>query len=213
MRTTTKLTLVAVSALAALTLAGCSSPKDQAGPTPSDTVTSAPATTPPASSTPAAPSTPATSPSSSTGTSGGAVAACATGNLTGAIGANAGGGAAGSDYVNIVLTNHGSSPCTLQGWPGVSFVGLGNGTQLGQAATLDRTSAHPTVTLAAGGTSKATLRVVQARNYDPATCGLKAADGFRVYPPGQKASLLVKNTDFSACTSTKVSLLTVGAFQ
>ena len=75
---------------------------------------------------------------------------CATSDLSGAIGPGAG-GAAGSVGVTIVLTNNGSASCELQGWPGVAFVGGGNGTQLGKPATLDRSTPHPTVTLAPGG--------------------------------------------------------------
>jgi hypothetical protein len=113
--------------------------------------------------------------------------------------------------VTIVLTNNGSAPCDLQGWPGVSFVGDGNGTQLGKAADLDRSTPHPTVTLAAGGTAKAPLKITQAGNYSDDDCKPKAADGFRVYPPGSTESLFIKETDFTACTVTTVGLLTVGA--
>jgi hypothetical protein len=113
--------------------------------------------------------------------------------------------------VTIVLTNNGSAPCDLQGWPGVSFVGDGNGTQLGKAAGLDRSTPHPTVTLAAGGTAKAPLKITQAGNYSADECKPKAADGFRVYPPGSTESLFIKNTDFTACTVATVALLTVGA--
>jgi hypothetical protein len=210
MRTTTKLTLVAVSCLAVLGAAGCASPKSDA--TPTATVTSAPPTTP-SPSTPAAPAT--TTPATpTTGTGGNApVAACTSDHLSGSLASAAGGGAAGSTYLDLVLTNNGTTACTLQGWPGVSFVGKGNGTQLGQAATFDRSSAHPTVTLSVGGNAKALLRIVQAGNYDNATCSPAAADGFRVYPPGQKAALLVNAANLTACTSSSVSLLTVGALQ
>ena len=136
---------------------------------------------------------------------------CDTGKLSGAIG-QGGGGAAGSVEVSIVLTNNGSSECSLQGWPGVSFVGDGNGTQLGAAAQLDRTKPHPTVVLQPGGTAQAPLRIVQALNYSESECKPKPADGFRVYPPGSTESLFIKDAGVTACTSDSVSLLTVGAF-
>lgn len=84
-----------------------------------------------------------------------------------------GGGSAGHYELEIVLENEGADPCTLQGWPGVSFVGDGDGTQLG------------------------------------------GADGLRVYPPGEKRSLLVQNDELTlvACTSEDDELLDVQAFQ
>jgi hypothetical protein len=134
---------------------------------------------------------------------------CDTGNLSGSIG-RGGGGAAGSVEVTLVLTNNGSTECSLQGWPGVSFVGDGNGTQLGKPAEFDRSKPHPTVVLKPGGTAVAPLKIVQAGNYDESACQPKPADGFRVYPPGSTASLFVKDADFTACTSDSISLLTVG---
>ncbi|MEN2736783.1 DUF4232 domain-containing protein [Microbacterium sp. X-17] len=134
---------------------------------------------------------------------------CATSNLTGAIG-KGGGGAAGSVEVTIVLTNTGSTQCSLQGWPGVSFVGDGNGTQLGNAAQFDRTTPHDTVVLQPGGTAQAPLKITQALNYPDADCKPKPADGFRVYPPGSTESLFVKADNYTACTTTTVNLLTVG---
>ncbi|KRC49377.1 hypothetical protein ASE16_11545 [Leifsonia sp. Root227] len=135
---------------------------------------------------------------------------CDTANLTGTIGTG-GGGAAGSVEVTLVLTNNGTTACALQGWPGVSFVGDGNGTQLGKAAEFDRSTPHPTVNLAPGGTATAPLKIAQALNYSTSDCQPKPADGFRVYPPGSKESLFVKDADVTACTSDSISLLTVGA--
>ncbi|WP_223691628.1 DUF4232 domain-containing protein [Leifsonia poae] len=135
---------------------------------------------------------------------------CATADLTGTIG-KGGGGAAGSVEVTIVLTNNGSAQCSLQGWPGVSFVGDGNGTQLGKAAEFDRSTPHATVTLSPGGSVQAPLRITQALNYSTDDCKPQQADGFRVYPPGSTESLFVKDADVTACTSTSISLLTVGA--
>ncbi|AGW42283.1 hypothetical protein O159_23220 [Leifsonia xyli subsp. cynodontis DSM 46306] len=135
---------------------------------------------------------------------------CDTAKLNGSIAAG-GGGAAGSVEVTLVLTNGGSEPCALQGWPGVSFVGDGNGVQLGQPAEFDRSAPHPTVRLAPGGTAHAPLKIAQALNYDQSECQPQKADGFRVYPPGSTTALFVKDGAFTACTSASVSLLTVGA--
>ncbi|MFI5061665.1 MAG: DUF4232 domain-containing protein [Actinomycetales bacterium] len=136
---------------------------------------------------------------------------CATSALSGSIAAG-GGGAAGSVEVTLVLTNTGSTDCFLQGWPGVSFVGNGNGTQLGKAADFDRSTPHPTVKLAPGGTAKAPLRITNALNYPSSDCSPAQADGFRVYPPGSTDALFVKDATVTACTkSTPPTLLQVGA--
>jgi hypothetical protein len=134
---------------------------------------------------------------------------CATSNLSGSIG-KGGGGAAGSVEVTLILTNNGSSQCSLQGWPGVSFVGGGNGTQLGNPAQFDRSTSHDTVVLQPGGTAQAPLKITRAENYPDSDCKPQPADGFRVYPPGATDSLFVKDADFTACTTTTANLLTVG---
>ncbi|BDZ48774.1 hypothetical protein GCM10025867_10150 [Frondihabitans sucicola] len=115
--------------------------------------------------------------------------------------------------MSLVLTNKGSASCTLQGWPGVSFVGDGNGTQIGQAAAFDRSTPHATVTVAPAGTATSTLRIVQAGNYSSADCKPTKADGFRVYPPGQKASIFASKSGLTACASKSVSLLTVSGLK
>jgi hypothetical protein len=209
MSTRTRLALVALVSLAGLGLAGCSGTHTSPAETPGNASA-------PASTAPSAPATDGTTPmpTATTGTgtgSGGTATACTTTNLRATAGPSD--GTAGSVYVKIVLTNAGGASCTLQGWPGVSFVGNGNGSQIGKAAAFDRTSAHPTVTLAPSKTASAQLRIVQAGNYDAAQCKPTTADGFRVYPPGQTASLFVKDAGVAACASTSVSLLTVGALQ
>lgn len=197
--TRTRISSVAVAAAVAVTavlaLASCQS---NAGPT------SSPVASPTQTST-------GTSTPRPTGTSTAAPVEgqCATSDLAGSVGPGAG-GAAGSVGVTLVLTNNGSEPCDLQGWPGVSFVGDGNGTQLGAPADFDRSKPHPTVTLQPGGSAQAPLQIVQAMNYDEAQCKPKQADGFRVYPPGSTESLFVKDADFTACQSESVKLLTVG---
>jgi hypothetical protein len=188
--------LAAIVAAAAIALAACGG---QSSNTPSPTVTSA------------SPSSSPTTTSSGSSTSQPVVAGqCPTSALSGSIGQGTG-GAAGSTGVTIVLTNTGSSPCSLQGWPGTSFVGDGNGTQLGQAAAFDRSTPHPTVQLAPGGTAVAPLKITEAGNYDQSQCQPKQADGFRIYPPGNKASLFIADANVTACQSNSVNLLTVGA--
>jgi hypothetical protein len=201
------LVLVGVAALA---LAGCASGGNKASqPTKTVTQTVQPSdgTSTSTSSAPTSPSGSATTPSGDTG---GSVSGslCTVAHLKGGTAAGSG-GAAGSNIIHLTFTNTGSTTCVLQGWPGVSFVGDGNGTQIGQAATFDRASAHPTVTLKPGAIAVAPLKITQAANYSNADCSPVAADGFRVYPPGSKASLYIKAAGYTACKSTSVGILNV----
>lgn len=139
---------------------------------------------------------------------------CLTPNLTGRLEPVEGGGSAGHYALAIVLTNQADAPCVLQGWPGVSFVGDGDGSQIGAAATLDRTSPHGTVTLEPGSAAQAVVQVANADNYGT-ECGQTQADGFRVYPPGEKRSLFVQGDQITltACSDADQELLDVQAFR
>jgi hypothetical protein len=202
-RTPRRAVLATAACASVLLLAGCAGGGE---PTPTETVT----VSPPASS-PPAPAPSATTPAPDDGTEPGGSALCPTSELAGST-AEGGGGAAGSTGIEIVLTNIGEDPCELQGWPGVSFVGGGDGTQLGAAAEQDRgTYPSDTVTLAPGGQAFVPLTIAQALNYSNAECAPREADGLRVYPPGSEESLFISYPQ-TACSS-DVALLTVSAVQ
>ena len=134
---------------------------------------------------------------------------CATKDLTLSIGA--GNGAAGSIYEPLRFTNNAASACTLDGYPGVSFVTEGSGDQVGAPAS--RNPQHPakTVTLAPGASAEAVLQVVDHGNYGPDQCKATGVSGLRVYPPGNKdAAYVAFDTAATAC-STNVAQLTVEA--
>lgn len=191
-------------------LAGCSSGGDT---TPTATATRTVTATPSAGQAAATPTpTPSATPSASGSGSGSAAPVrCATADLAGSIEPGSG-GAAGSTIVHLALRNTGSATCTLQGWPGVSFVGGGNGTQIGAAATEDQGGPHTTVTLAAGQTAVAPLKIANGEAYDNATCAPRTPDGFRVYPPGSKQSLFIAGKSYLACDNPEAPLLSVQAF-
>lgn len=217
--TRTPVALVSTGVLLALALTGCSSGGTDTTPTATRTVTAAPSSAPSSGTASAMPSA-GTEPSSAASASGGAAsggsaaggvgARCATSALTGSVESGSG-GAAGSVYVHLALRNTGTTTCTLQGWPGVSFVGDTNGTQIGNAAGEDRTSAHPTVTLAPGATAVAPLRITETGDYPAGQCDPTSPDGLRVYPPGSRESLFVPYTESAACRSTAVTELQVQA--
>ncbi len=131
-----------LTALAVIALVGCSpaTPSSSSTTSPATGLTSTAATststTATTASTTAASSAPAT-PSGSTGAASASAAAarpCRTSQLTASLGTGTG-AAAGHVYPFLVLTNKAATACTVTGYPGVSFVGDGNGTQLGAAAT------------------------------------------------------------------------------
>jgi hypothetical protein len=187
----------ALVAIAAGLLAGCGA---SAGPSAQPTVTITVTTTPTAGPTPAPPS-PSSPPSGPPG--------CATASLTAAIGP--GNAAAGSSYYPIQFTNKGSSSCSLYGYPGVSFV-TPAGQQVGASATEDPTFPRRLVTLAAGATVHAELRVADALNYPVSACHPVRVHRLKVYPPGQTAALTLGFSSMG-CTNTKVQILGVQTVQ
>ena len=112
-----------------------------------------------------------------------------------------GNGAAGSVYYPIVFRNSSSSPCTLFGFPGVSFVTAPNGSQIGDAATRQSDKPVQTVTLAPGDVAHATLQVVQALNFPAAKCQPVTAHFLKIYPPNQTEAVVLSFTA-KACAAT-----------
>lgn len=166
--------------------------------------------TPTSAPTSSSPSATATNPPPSqtpTSTATAEVTTCATGDLRVTLGtAN---GAAGSSTMPIIFTNTGSGACELHGFPGVSFVGDGNGTQLGAAA--DEDGSIPIAQqhrMEPGQAVQAQLKIEQAQNF--AGCTAKTADGLRIYPPHSTIAVFVKASGLTACTNSDIHLLTVG---
>jgi hypothetical protein len=196
----------------ALLLAGCG----QAGPG----AGTAPASAGPAGSASPSSSAPAPETESATGSvsasaspqasDSAADGACSAGQLSAAIETEPGGGAAGSVYRTLVVTNTGDKPCTLAGYPGVSYVDA-KGKQVGAAADRDPDAKTVTVTVAPGGTAAAQLRQTNAQNYGD-ECGLTDVAGVKVYPPNRKDSLIAEQ-ETVGCSDDSVVLMTVGTFQ
>lgn len=208
-RITNRLVFTTAAAAAALFLAGCGTGTPQAQ----------------TSSTPSTPSTPASSPASSapqptaTGPASAAPAPaaptpagpglCKAAGLTGSIDST-GGGAAGSVYMKLILTNSGTEPCVLKGFAGVSLTADANGAPIGAAAARDESTPAADVLLAPGQAGAATLRYSQASNHPD--CTMAPAAGFRVYPPEDTASLFIAQPR-DACSDAETRLLTIGVFQ
>lgn len=142
------------------------------------------------------------------GSGGNSIAKCGLGDLSIGVRTPAGGGAAGSQYVLISFNNTSNKLCTIYGYPGVSFVGFQNGTQLGKPAARNRASDPQRVRLAPGSTKSALLQIAEAGNFPPQKCQPTTSDGFRVYPPDSYTAAYVPFKT-SACQSKKVAQLTV----
>lgn len=163
-------------------------------PPPATTVTtpvpSAPggtATAPPSSPPPSGPASPAGNPDR-----------CTTAELTGSLGP--GEGAAGSIDRTLILTNTGSRPCELTGFPGVSYVTGDDAHQVGPAAAMSGERGGQ-VRLAVGDAAGAEMKLVNVQNYDAQVCAPTPVTGLRVYPPGDTESLVVP-TGGTGCAGT-----------
>ena len=112
-----------------------------------------------------------------------------------------GNGAAGTIYYKLQFTNLSGHTCTMNGYPGVSAVGL-TGHQIGGAAARVGASIHPLV-LIKGATVRANLGIVQAGNFSVGSCHPTTAAGLRVYAPNQTASNIIP-FPFTACATGNV---------
>ena len=233
-RIPTRLTSTAAAAALVLLLTACG-PGEQAAPQAATTTASEdsspsgspadPATSvPPSASSPATASadpaptetpseTPSEAPSSAVPATheatGAAVDRCRASALKASTDAT-GGGAAGSVYMQLILTNSGPVPCHLKGFAGVSLTNGPGGEPIGAPARRDTSAPAIEVLLAPGQSGSAVLRYTQARNYSD--CALVPAAGFRIYPPEETASLFVAQP-WDACSNASIELLTLGPFQ
>ena len=190
----------AAAAALLLTACGPSQPQTQ-GTTEPGTTSASPATSSAAPGTSAPPSSAAPT---STGP-----ALCKAATLS-AANDSTGGGAAGSVYMTLTLTNTGAEPCVLKGFAGVSLAADANGAPIGAPAKRDETTPAVDVLLAPGQAGAAVLRYTQAGNYPD--CTIVPAAGYRIYPPEDTASLFLAQPT-QACSNAAVELLTIGAFQ
>ena len=111
-------------------------------------------------------------------------------------------GVAGASVLTIIFTNVGQRPCTLFGYPGVSFLDP-SGAQVGVPATHDG-GEEATVTLGQNGSANAQLRVPDPGNYSPNDCKSAVSAQIRVYPPGDRTAALLPYLT-QVCTTPKAA--------
>ncbi|MCR6488981.1 DUF4232 domain-containing protein [Amycolatopsis sp. OK19-0408] len=177
------LSLVATSA-GVLGLVGCGS-SEPATTTPS---TSAPSSTASPTYTVTASTTKSTSPPPSTSAVPSGNNLCGAGDVELALGK--GDAAAGSLYRPLLITNKKVEPCTVQGFPGVSYVAGDDGHQVGEAAYRSGTKGDP-VRLKPGQTAAAVIQLVNVHNYPDDICRPTPVRGLRIYLPQETDSNFV----------------------
>jgi hypothetical protein len=108
-------------------------------------------------------------------------------------------------YGRIVLTNTSDRTCVTGGYGGLSYVGGGDGTQVGAAA--DREAGTVRLHVLQPG-ERVHSRVVETSfaPYPKATCRPRHVDGFRVYIPDETASQYIPHPT-TGCANVKVHLI------
>ncbi|WP_207377519.1 DUF4232 domain-containing protein [Arthrobacter sunyaminii] len=139
---------------------------------------------------------------------------CAAADLAGEVEDNIGGGAAGSVYRTLVLTNVSSAPCaSAAGFPGVSYVDDTSNEQIGAAAVRSGENGNPggVFVLEPGQSVVADLKETRAENYGE-DCEPHQATKLLVYPPEDLQALEIPH-EILACENPNVELLSIGALQ
>ena len=117
------------------------------------------------------------------------------------------GGDAAMSHVfgRIILHNISDHDCFVQGYGGLSYVGGGNGTQIGAPA--GRTPSNtPRTVLAPGDKVRSAISETSYAPYPRHECRPTKVDGFRVYPPDETRSLFVAHPT-TGCANPNVHLL------
>ncbi|MFT4262420.1 MAG: DUF4232 domain-containing protein [Nocardioides sp.] len=109
------------------------------------------------------------------------------------------------------LTNVSATRCWLRGYGGLSFVGGGDGTQVGHAATRTPSTVRR-VWLAPGERAASLVDQTTAAPYGTRRCRPTAVDGFRVYPPDSTVSLFVAHRT-RTCANSRLTLLAHRAYR
>jgi len=111
---------------------------------------------------------------------------------------------AGNRFGRLVLRNVSGHACRTGGFAGLSYVGHGNGTQIGAAAS--RIGGSSPVTLQPGQRAFSPVDEVVAQNYPAKTCRPTKVDGFRVYVPNSRLAQYVPHPT-TGCANPKVHLI------
>ncbi|WP_328605674.1 DUF4232 domain-containing protein [Amycolatopsis sp. NBC_00345] len=109
---------------------------------------------------------------------------------------------AGSSYRPLDIKNTSGKPCTIQGFPGISYVGGENGQQIGPPAFRAGEKGEA-IKLNPGQSAAADIQFVNVQNFDPATCKPTPVKGLRVYLPQETASKFLADPG-TGCAAAKL---------
>ena len=135
-----------------------------------------------------------------------AVRSCTNADLTASYRATDAG--AGHRFGRLILTNTSSSRCRTGGYGGLSYVGDGDGTQIGHAATRDPGTVRSYV-VRPGQRLVSDVDALVAANYSVKRCRPAHVDGFRVYVPNSTTSQYVVHAT-RGCRNARIHLLSHG---
>ena len=133
---------------------------------------------------------------------------CASAQLTPSLGPPD--GAAGTTFYPVILKNSGDAPCSMSGYPAVSFISGSDNHAVGVAASQDAESVIGVVVIQPGQSTSAKLGIVNAGNF-PADCDAVPVSGLQVNLPGDTDPIIIGHAD-TACASTAYPTLRVGPF-
>jgi hypothetical protein len=118
---------------------------------------------------------------------------------------------AGHRFGRLVLKNVSDHACRTGGYGGLSYVGDGNGTQIGAAA--DRTKSRVrTLVVHPGQRVVSAVDATVAGNYPKRRCRPAHVDGFRVYVPNETRSQYVPHPT-RGCRNAHIHLLAHKAYR
>ncbi len=142
-------------------------------------------------------------------TSGQAVLVCTNAELAASY--HAGDAAMSHRYGRIVLTNTSDHACSTGGYGGLSYVGGGDGTQVGAPADREPGKAR-SIVVQPGQKVVSRVSETVAGVYPKRECRPKHVDGFRVYIPNETRSQYIKHPT-TGCRNDAVHLLSHKAFR
>jgi hypothetical protein len=121
------------------------------------------------------------------------------------------GAATSHRYGRIVLENRSDHACTTRGFGGLSYVGGGDGTQVGAAA--DRTpSRKPTLVVHPDEKVVSAVAATTTAAYSRRRCRPAHVDGFRVYLPDETRSQYVPHPT-TGCRNPDIHMLAHRAYR
>jgi hypothetical protein len=115
------------------------------------------------------------------------------------------------EYGWIVLKNKSDHTCATRGYGGLSYVGGGDGTQVGAAATRIKGPVEA-ILVAPGEQVRSRVVEVSYGVYGPHKCRKAHVDGFRVYVPDETHAQFVKHPT-TGCRNHAVKLISHKAFR